>query len=122
MFGLNESSPFSCAPYKKIDRRNGDVSVEFYLYEHLEFQRGIADHVLNAIELYQKYFGPSGIYCYRIAASGVFNASPIFGGGENKGNAVFLSDDRMISMLENKDEISVLFHEVFHNYNLFYLF
>jgi len=114
---------FSCAPYKKIERRSKDLSVEFFIYPHETLPAEMADYLFAAVALYTQYFGDNGTHEYRVATAGSYN-SPV-SNAENKGNCIFMMDILLRDALKAPEGqwtyLSTLFHEIFHNWNLFSL-
>jgi len=114
---------FACAPYKKILRKKGDVAVEFYLYPGQKYTEEMIDYTFKVVDLYFKVFGNNGTSTYRFGTVGKNNATRP--GGENKGNAIYLPD--LVTKIYLKSEEGKGFyrlfvnHEIFHNWNLFYL-
>lgn len=112
---------FSCAPYKKKIKKGENVTVKYYLYPEEKFDNEIIENVFKAVELYFTYFGDNRTDTYSFATVGEFN-SPYMN-GENKGNAIFFSDimaKKYCESVEGKlDYLSFLYHEIFHNWNLF---
>ena len=114
---------FACAPYKKIERRSQGYSIEFFLYPHETLPEEMADQLFAAVFLYAKYFGDNGAREYRVATAGPYQATA--SGAENKGNCVFMMDRFLRDALKTQegkwDYLATLFHEAFHNWNLFSL-
>ena len=114
---------FSCAPYRKLERSKGPIGLEYYLYPHETFPEELADRLFEAVELYNRTFGETGGKRFCIATSGPYHTD--LESGENKGNCSYVTDDFLRKMLdrpEGRDEyLSVMFHEFFHNWNLFSL-
>jgi hypothetical protein len=114
---------FSCAPYKKIVRRNVKLSVEFFLYPHETLPEEMAGFLFSAVDLFSQHFGDNGTRDFRVATAGPYNStSP---NAENKGNCIFMMDSILREALKTPQGkwayLSTLFHEVFHDWNLFSL-
>ncbi len=114
---------FSCAPYKKIERRNSKFSLEFFIYPHETLPEEMADFLFSAVDLYVRYFGDNGTRDYRVATAGPYHATSF--GAENKGNCIFMMDTWLRDALKTPGGkwiyVSTLFHEIFHDWNLFSL-
>jgi hypothetical protein len=114
---------FACAPYEKIVRKKGDVAVEFYLYPRQKYTKEMIDYTFKVVDLYFNVFGYNGTSTYRFGTVGKINAT--HPGGENKGNAIYLTDLVTKNYLESKEGKGYykyfVNHEIFHNWNLFYV-
>lgn len=127
---------FSCARYKKIRREGGNYRLEFYTYSDQHVAEEMVDFTFRVIDLYSKSFGDNGTREYRFATVGEANAMKP--GGENKGNAIFLTDfytrvrnswllNLVVSIYsgglsgEAADSLFIS-HELYHNWNLFYVY
>jgi hypothetical protein len=114
---------FSCAPYKKIRKEDGDLAVEFYLYPTETYSDSMADEIFRVINLYFNTFGDNGTYTYKFATVGEYDSKKM--NGENKGSTVYFPDfvsENYISGQEGRyDYLEFLSHEVYHNWNLFYV-
>jgi hypothetical protein len=112
---------FSCAPYKKIERRNLKVSVEYFLYPQETLPEEMADYFFAAASLFSEYFGENGTNSYRVATAGLFQATS--SNAENKGNCIFMTDEILREAQKTpggrRTYLGMLFHEIFHNWNLF---
>ncbi len=114
---------FSCAPYKKVERRSGKLSVEFFIYPHETLPEEMAGFLFSAVDLFSKHFGDNGTHDFRVATAGPYNSG--FPNAENKGNCVFMMDCMLRDALKTPEGkltyLSILFHEIFHDWNLFSL-
>ena len=114
---------FSCAPYKKIVRKKGDVAVEFYMYPRQKYREEMIDYTFKVVNLYFNVFGNNGTSTYRFGTVGKINAT--HHGGENKGNAIYLPDLVTKNYIESEEGKGIfkfyVNHEIFHNWNLFYV-
>jgi hypothetical protein len=112
---------FSCAPYKKIERKKKGLSVEFYTYPGQSIEEELVDNTFKIVNLFFKYFGDNGTKSYKFAAVGRLN-HPIWL-GESKGNTIYYTDIMLNDYTEKKAQItSFIAHEVFHNWNLWSLY
>jgi len=114
---------FSCAPYKKIVRKKGDVAVEFYMYPRQKYREEMIDYTFKVVDLYFNVFGNNGTKVYRFGTVGRINSKR--SGGENKGNAIYFPDLVTKNYMETKEGKTyykfLVNHELFHNWNLFYV-
>lgn len=114
---------FSCAPYKKVERRNSKSSVEFFLYPYETLPDDTADYLFSVVDLYVRTFGDDGTRDFRVATAGPVNATAL--GAENKGNCIFMMDTWLRDSARTPEGkwayVSTLFHEIFHDWNLFSL-
>jgi hypothetical protein len=114
---------FSCAPYKKIERRSAKLSVEYFIYPHETLPEEMAGFLFSAADLFSQNFGDNGTRDFRVATAGPYNSN--FPNAENKGNCIFMMDSMLrdaLKTLEGKwTYLSTLFHEIFHDWNLFSL-
>jgi aminopeptidase N len=112
---------FSCAPYKKMERKKKGLSVEFYTYPGQSIEEELVENTFKIVDLFFKYFGDNGTKSYKFAAVGRLNHPR--GGGESKGNTIYYSDKTMRDYTERKAGITTFIaHEVFHNWNLWSLY
>jgi hypothetical protein len=112
---------FSCAPYKKIERKKKGLSVEFYTYPGQSIEEELVDNTFKIVNLFFKYFGDNNTRSYKFAAVGRLNHPR--GGGESKGNTIYYSDRTMNNYTGRKAGITTFIaHEVFHNWNLWSLY
>jgi len=81
---------FSCAQYKKISRQSDTFRLEYYLYPDQQVTEEMIDTTFRVIDLYSKTFGDNGTREYRFGTVGKAKSRNL--GGENKGNAIFLTD------------------------------
>ena len=126
---------FSCGRYKKIARESDTFRLEYYLYSDQQVKEEMIDFTFRVIDLYSKTFGDNGTREYRFGTVGKAKSWNL--GGENKGNAIFLTDyatrlytswllnwaaNLFTGGLSGK-EVNFLFfsHELYHNWNLFYV-
>jgi hypothetical protein len=126
---------FSCAQYKKISRQSDTFRLEYYLYPDQQVTEEMIDTTFRVIDLYSKTFGDNGTREYRFGTVGKAKSRNLR--GENKGNAIFLTDyaTRLYSSwllnwatnlltggLSGKEANFLFFsHELYHNWNLFYV-
>ena len=114
---------FSCAPYKKIERKKDDITVAFYLYPQQKYDEEMIDYTFNVVKLYSYVFGDNGTKSYRFGTVGRINSKR--SGGENKGNAIYFPDLVTKNYMETKEGKTYykffVNHELFHNWNLFYV-
>lgn len=112
---------FTCAPYRKTERNNGELSVEFLLYPHEPAPDEIVDDLFSVVGLYRDLFGDNQTNSYRIVTTGPYQSHS--GAGENKGNCIFMSDNYLQDAMKTRegkwDYVATLFHEFFHHWNLF---
>lgn len=112
---------FTCAPYRKTERKSGDLSVEFLLYPHEPVPDEIVDDLFSVVGLYRDLFGDNQTNSYRIVTTGPYHL--LSGAGENKGNCIFMSDNYLQDAMKTRegkwDYVATLFHEFFHHWNLF---
>jgi len=115
---------FAVAPYKKIIRESEKLKVIYYFYPHEQFDERMADETFRVVRLYFDHFGDNGTSTYKFATVGEFNSQRM--NGENKGSTIFYPD--FVSRhyrdgVEGRyDYMKFLSHEVFHNWNLFYVY
>ena len=126
---------FSCSKYKRISRQSETFRLEYYLYPDQQVTEGMIDNTFRIIDLYSKTFGDNGTREYRFGTVGKAKSWNL--GGENKGNAIFLTDfatrvytnwflnwsaSLFAGGLSGK-EINFFYfsHELYHNWNLFYV-
>lgn len=126
---------FSCAEYKKISRQSDTFRLEYYLYPDQQVTEEMMDTTFRVIDLYSKTFGDNGTREYRFGTVGKAKSWKM--GGENKGNAIFLTDSAtriytnwllnwtanlFTGGLSGKETNFFFFsHELYHNWNLFYV-
>ncbi len=114
---------FSCAPYKKIERKKENITVAFYLYPQQKYDEEMIDYTFNVVKLYSYVFGYNGTKVYRFGTVGKINSKR--SGGENKGNAIYFPDLVTKNYMETKEGKTyykfLVNHELFHNWNLFYV-
>jgi len=126
---------FSCAQYKKISRQSDTFRLEYYLYPDQQVTEEMIDTTFRVIDLYSKTFGDNGTREYRFGTVGKAKSRNL--GGENKGNAIFLTDyatrlytswllnwatNLFTGGLSGKEANFLFFsHELYHNWNLFYV-
>ncbi len=114
---------FACAPYQKIRKEDDGIAVEFYLYPTETFSDKMANDIFGVVNLYFNTFGDNGTYTYKFATVGEYDSKKM--NGENKGSTIFFPDfvsKNYTSGLEGRyDYIEFLSHEVYHNWNLFYV-
>jgi len=126
---------FSCARYKKIGRDGGNYRLEYYIYPDQQITEEMVDFTFRVIDLYSNIFGHNGTKEYRFATVGKVNSMK--SGGENKGNAIFLTDfytrvrnswllNLLVSIYTGGlpgelAESLFISHELYHNWNLFYV-
>lgn len=127
---------FSCARYKRTAREGGNYRLEYYTYPDQQVTEKAVVFTFRVIDLYSKSFGDNGTREYRFATVGRANAMKP--GGENKGNAIFLTD--FYTRLRNSWLLNLVMsiysgglsgeaadslfisHELYHNWNLFYVY
>jgi hypothetical protein len=126
---------FSCGKYQRISRKSDTFRLEYYLYPDQQVTEGMIETTFRIIDLYTKTFGDNGTREYRFGTVGKAKSWNL--GGENKGNAIFLTDfatrvytswllnwsaSLFTGGLSGKDVNFRLFsHELYHNWNLFYV-
>ncbi|NIO80091.1 MAG: hypothetical protein GTN53_05995 [Candidatus Aminicenantes bacterium] len=112
---------FSCAPYKKMERKKKGISVEFYIYPGQSIEEELVENTFKIVNLFFKYFGDNGTKSYKFAAVGRLKHPRT--GGESKGNTIYYSDRTINNYSERKAWITAFIaHEVFHNWNLWTLY
>ena len=115
---------FALAPYQEIVRESDPLKVTYYLYPHEQFVDTMADEMFAVVQLYFKTFGDNETYAYKFATVGEKHSQRM--NGENKGSTIFYPDfvsRRYTSGTEGKYAfLKFLSHEVFHNWNLFYVY
>ncbi|NIO49575.1 MAG: hypothetical protein GTN73_09115 [Candidatus Aminicenantes bacterium] len=115
---------FSCAQYKKTEKKNENIKVEYYLYPEEEFNDEMAKNTFEVVKLFYDYFGDNGTKVYKFATVGETGSQNL--SGENKANTMYFtsyatknfnagSDGRL-------DYLRLVTHEVYHNWNLFYVY
>jgi hypothetical protein len=118
---IKNNPTFSCAPYKKMERKKNRLSVEFYTYPGQSIEEELVENTFKIVNLFFNYFNDNGTQSYKFAAVGRLNHPR--GGGESKGNTIYYSDMTMKNYAEKKPQITAFVaHEVFHNWNLFSLY
>ncbi|NHJ48284.1 MAG: M1 family metallopeptidase [Asgard group archaeon] len=113
---------FAISDYKKIAREKEGLGVLFYLYKHQNLNEELVDKTFEILQLYMSSFGDNRTRVYKCATVGE-NPSKYLG-GENKGNAIYYSEQFFSEDLSEKSVflfyISGNAHEIYHNWNLFY--
>jgi hypothetical protein len=107
---------------EKIIRSQGNITVEYCLAPGQSLPDLVIDNTFGAASLYNATFGDPGTQTYRFAFVEVSGSSIT---GESKGNAIYFAyrtsdpitwDDQSI-----RDFTGIVYHEVFHNWNIWYL-
>jgi len=115
---------FSVAPYEKIVRGKGGVSLEFYLYHGQAHMEEMFDGIFKIPPLYFDYFGDPGTRVFKVGVVGAVNTDEM--GGESKGNTIYCTDRVFRRYVDDPDYrvdfMGYMAHEMFHNWNDFYVF
>jgi hypothetical protein len=113
---------FAISDYKKISQEKDDLGVLFYIYPHQTVNEEIVDIMFKIVQLFISYLGDNGTRFYKFATVGENPAKRT--GAENKGNAIYYSEQFFSDDLSKKEEylffICTSAHEIYHNWNLFY--
>lgn len=114
---------FSCAVYQKKQASQDGLTVEFYVIPGEVYSERMSAIALRYLTLYRQLFGSPGTDTFRFIFVPLDFESG--GGGESKGNAVYLGKTSTFDYFDqDEDEQSVFMslagHEGFHNWNTFY--
>jgi len=107
---------FSVAPYQKFSKSRNGLGIDFYIYPGLSLDKDLFNSLFHIIQLFYEYFGDNGTKTYKFATVGAFDST--MGGSENKGNAIYFD----IKFLNESYMVGICAHEIFHNWNLFYVY
>jgi hypothetical protein len=114
---------FAVAPYQKYSGVKNGVGIEFYIYPGQSLDEELFEYLFKIVQLFHKTFGDNGTRIYRFGTVGAYDST--VGGGENKGNAIYV-DAKLLNeydqRVDARIECAAFFaHEIFHNWNLFYV-